>query len=79
MQLGFILFFDHVTWGYIELLCVSKYHRNKNVGKSLLNSVNNKKWGVVELCCLVDDVETIKFTKKCGFIPSNQITEWYYK
>lgn len=76
---GFTVFYDHITWAYIEILCVDKNHRGFGVGKSLLESVKNEKWGVIELCCHDMDKDVIDFVEKCNFIKSNQITNWYYK
>jgi len=76
---GFVLFFDHITWGYIEMLCVSPKNRLSGIGRKLLNSVSNNSWGVVEVCCHLFDEESNLFVKKCGFEKSNQETTWYVK
>ncbi len=76
---GFVLFFDHITWGYIELLCVDPKNRLSGIGEKLINSVNDDKWGVVEVCCHLSDEESNLFVKKCGFDLSNQETTWYVK
>ena len=77
--IGFVLFFDHITWGYIELLCVDPQNRLDGVGKKLIDSINNPNWGVVETCCHLSDMDSNLFVRKCGFVPSNQETVWYVK
>jgi ribosomal protein S18 acetylase RimI-like enzyme len=76
---GFILFYDHITWCYIELLCVDEYFRNQGIGKKLINSVKNENWRCIELCCHITDHNIIDFVKSCDFKSSNQITEWFIK
>lgn len=75
--LGFVLFYDHVTWIYVELICVDKNHRNRGIGKKLLQSFNFAK--CIELCCHINDKETIKFIEKCDYKLSNQTTKWFVK
>lgn len=76
---GFVLFFNHVTWGYIELICVNMKYRGCGIGELLVNSVKNDNWNQVETCCFIDDDSTINVFKKYKFKRSNQITDWYYK
>lgn len=76
---GFILFYDHITWAYIEVLCVDKNFRGNGIGNKLLNTIKNESWNRIELCCHISDVDVINFVEKCNFIPSDQITSWYYK
>lgn len=77
--IGFVLYYDHITWGYIEIICVDEKYRNKGIGNDLLNSVTNIKWSNVELCCHLTDVDMIEYFEKRGFVCSNQKTEWLYK
>jgi len=77
--LGFIMFYDNVTWCYIETLVVDNKHRNKGIGKKLIESIKKDKWRQVELCCHISDLDIITFAEKCNFKPSNQLTKWYYE
>lgn len=62
-----------------KYFCVDKESRKKGIGKELIDSIKNKKWSIIELCCHLDDIDVINFIEKCNFIPSKQITSWYYK
>ena len=78
---GFILTFDMVDWGFIEVVAVKPEFRRAGIGKKLINHViahKKPQWFVTETCYNKIDRGVKKFITECGFVPSHQRTEWVY-
>ena len=67
---GYSIFYDLLTWGYIDELCVHKDYRNRHIGTTMFNWIEDKyreKWTCVEMAALVEDKEMIFYMSKLGF------------
>lgn len=80
--IGFILTFDMVDWGFIEVVSVDPAHRRKGIASQLIKHVIQHPkplWFVIESCYNLSDNGVDTLLKNTGFQPSSQRTEWVYK
>ena len=58
---------------YIGFFMVDKAYQNKGVGKSIIYDVceylKKKNYNYIELACVKDNIKSISFWKKIGFMP----------
>lgn len=78
---GFLLGYDLRTWGYIDVLVVDHAARRKGIGSDLVKRFEGHgeaRWGLVETCVDVRDMDTQAFAKKLDFAVRGKAV-WYAK
>lgn len=79
---GFLLAFDHITWGYVDILYVKPEYRKKGAAKVLIATLMERRsgWQVIELCYDSDDDESGMAANKLDFKNLNKTQyKWAYK
>ena len=78
---AYSIFYDLITWGYIDEICVNKSHRNIGVGTKIFKWIEKKyknKWYCIEIAAHAENTEMIKYLTKLGFITDDKLV-WKFK
>jgi ribosomal protein S18 acetylase RimI-like enzyme len=79
---GYLLAFDHVSWGYLDVLCIHPEYRDKSVGSQLIAFLEFlgglRGWDLVELCRDEADTRIGKFVERREYLDTG-LVRWYAK
>lgn len=67
---GFVLVFDHVTWGMLDAVCTAYKYRGLGVGKTLMEYVLKNprdNWRSIEVCLDAHDDDLQRFFNRLGW------------